>query len=121
MRNARLCITSAVIYMIDYEEILQQIPVNTFQIIFVAYADISNVCCSRNGNFFFQSNLQSIPLKTMVNCRGLAPCNKEHKQYCDFFFKYYIVIWRGKKLDLNVCNCYTGNELIVLGCAVSLL
>lgn len=92
-----------------------------FQIIFVAYADISNVCCSRNGNFFFQSNLQSIPLKTMVNCRGLAPCNKEHKQYCDFFFKYYIVIWRGKKLDLNVCNCYTGNELIVLGCAVSLL
>lgn len=92
-----------------------------FQIIFVAYADISNVCCSRNGNFFFQSNLQSIPLKTMVNCRGLAPCNKEHKQYCDFFFKYYIVIWRGKKLDLNVCNCYTGNELIVLGCAVSFL
>lgn len=58
-----------------------------FQIIFVAYADISNVCCSRNGNFFFQSNLQSIPLKTMVNCRGLAPCNKEHKQYCDFFFQ----------------------------------
>lgn len=122
MRNARLCITSAVIYMIDYEEILQQIPVNTCfrsflwpTLTFPMFAAVEMVTSS------FKATCRAFLSKLWLIVEDWLPVIKSTSSIVTFFFKYYIVIWRGKNLDLNVCNCYTGNELTVLGCAVSLL